>query len=84
MCTEVGRYPTQTAKMQGPHPWLGKTAASQGDSMGCEAELLPPPQFVGSWIPGLWQPCGADWALLQRDLEQGSSNHNGACNYVQN
>lgn len=41
-------------------------------------------QSAGSWVPGLWQPCGTGWALLQRDLEQGSSNHNGTCNYVQN
>lgn len=61
MCTEVGRYPTQTAKMQGPHPWLGKTAASQGDSMGCEAELLPPPvcRQLDPWaMAALWGRLG--------------------------
>lgn len=41
-------------------------------------------QSAGIWVPGLWRPYGTGWALLQRDLKQGSSNHNGACNYVQN
>lgn len=46
---EVGRCSTRMARVQRPHPWVGKATASQEDSMGCKAELPPPLSICRQW-----------------------------------
>lgn len=62
MCTEVGRYVTQTARVQRPHPRMGRTTAGQGDSRGFGSELWPPLsvcRWLGPWAMAvLWDRLG--------------------------
>lgn len=62
MCTKVGGYVTRTARVQRPHPRMGKTIADQRDSIGFKAELWPPLSVcrqLGPWaMAALWDRLG--------------------------